>query len=41
MGQDIREKFGDERGWKMSLRYDENNKKSSIIEYSEPVGALH
>ncbi len=40
LGQDIREKFGDERGWKMSLRYNENVK-GAILEYSEGVGALH
>lgn len=38
-GQDIREKFGDLRGWKMGLRYYES--RDSLIEYSEQVGAFH
>jgi len=39
LGQDMREKFGDERGWKMSLKYDE--KLDSFVEYRERVGAIH
>ncbi len=40
LGSNIREKFGDLRGWKMSLRYNENAK-DAIIQYSEGVGAEH
>ena len=38
-GQLIREKYGDARGWKMGLRYDDE--KDAIMEYSENVGPLH
>jgi len=30
LGSNIREKFGDLRGWKMSLRYNENAKDAII-----------
>ena len=39
-GQLIGEKYGDARGWKMGLRYDED-KDNGVLEYSENVGPLH
>ena len=39
-GQSIREKYGDARGWRMSLRYDET-RKSDVLEYSEMSGQMH
>eukprot|EP00347_Sterkiella_histriomuscorum_P005691 403355632 len=39
-GQTLTEKYGDARGWRMSLRYDDNNKNDQL-EYSESSGPLH
>ena len=36
-GSTLREKYGNERGWKMSLRYDEANK-GEVLEYCELAG---
>jgi len=36
---DLREKFGDERGWKISLRLDQSKK--GLIEYEEACGTKH
>ena len=37
--QSVKEKYGGYRGWKMSLRYDEENK-DSALEYRESLGAM-
>jgi hypothetical protein len=39
-GQTLNEKYGDARGWRMSLRYDDD-KKGEQLEYTESSGPLH